>query len=73
MTYSTVSQFGTERGPSRFFKAVREFVSAWAEASAAYTLYRELSPKSPSTLAAKGLRREDVARYAMDLPKLPRA
>jgi hypothetical protein len=72
VTYTTVSQLHTERRPSRFFKAVSEFVSAWAEASAAYAVYRELAPKSRSALAAKGLRREDIGRHALDLPKLPR-
>jgi hypothetical protein len=70
VTYATFTNFN-ERRPSRFFKSFSDFVSAWAEASAAYATYRELAPKSRSALAARGLRREDIGRYALDLPKLP--
>ncbi|KAA0682399.1 hypothetical protein [Roseomonas genomospecies 6] len=72
MAYTTASHIDHDGLLSRVVKGVREFVSAWFEASAAYTAYRELSALSRAELAARGLRREDAGRVAMDLPTLIR-
>lgn len=72
MAYTTASHIDHDGFLSGIVKGVREFVSAWLEASAAYTVYRELSVLSRGDLAARDLRREDIGRVAMDLPKLMR-
>ena len=72
MAYITSSHGGTERASSGIVQAISEFVSAWMEASAAYATYSALSTKSNAQLAARGLRREDLARSALDLPALMR-
>lgn len=72
MAYTTASHADHDGMVSRVAKAVSEFVSAWFEASAAYAVYKELSVASRSELAARGLRRQDVARFSMDLPTLMR-
>jgi hypothetical protein len=68
----TASQLGTERAPSGLLQAIRAFVSAWRQASAAYAAYNALSTKSNAQLAARGLRRADLARSALGLPALLR-
>ncbi|MGQ9372097.1 hypothetical protein [Azospirillum sp. ST 5-10] len=72
MSFATFSHHGTERASSRILHAIQEFVTAWAETSAAYVAYRELARKSPSDLAERGLHRDELARRAMELPRLPR-
>ena len=77
MAYTNASQFGTQgdtqgNATSGVLGAISEFVRAWIDTSAAHTAYRELSGLSNAKLAARGLRREDVARTAMDLPALRR-
>ena len=72
MAYITSSHLDTDRAPSGLLKTISEFVSAWMEASAAYATYSALSTKSNAQLAARGLRREDLARSALDLPALMR-
>jgi hypothetical protein len=71
MVYLASSNIGSERARSSVFKTILQniatFVSAWAETSAAFTVYRELSGKSNAQLAARGLRREDIGRAAMKL------
>ena len=72
MTYSDFSLPGSERRPFRLFQAVSEFISAWVETSAAYVAYSEMSKLSNAKLAARGMRREDISRRAMNLPELLR-
>ena len=72
MAYITTSHIDSERSSSGILQAISEFVSAWMEASAAYAAYSALSTKSNAQLAARGLRREDIARSALDLPTLMR-
>ncbi|WP_207461037.1 hypothetical protein [Azospirillum sp. SYSU D00513] len=72
MAYLTSSHLDTDGTSSGILKAISEFVSAWVEASAAYATYSALSTKSNAQLAARGLRRQDIARSAMDLPALIR-
>ena len=57
MAYTTASHIGIEPTSSGFVQAIREFVSAWMETSAAYAAYSALSTKSNAQLAARGLRR----------------
>ena len=72
MAYTTASHIDTERASSGIVQAISAFVSAWMESSAAYAAYSALSTKSDAQLASRGLRREDIARSAMDLPALMR-
>ncbi|WP_207460949.1 hypothetical protein [Azospirillum sp. SYSU D00513] len=72
MAYITSSHFDTDSTSSGLLKTISEFVSAWMEASAAYAAYSALSTKSNTQLAARGLRRQDIARSAMGLPALVR-
>ncbi|TWA86901.1 hypothetical protein FBY14_11197 [Azospirillum brasilense] len=72
MAYTTASHTDHDGLLSGIARGVREFVSAWFEASAAYTVYCELSALSRAELAARDLRREDIGRVAMDLPTLMR-
>ena len=51
---------------------LQKFFDTWAETTAAYAAYRELRVKAPGDLAHQGLRRCEVARRAMGLPRLPR-
>lgn len=72
MTTLTASHIGHESAPSRLLHAVRDFFTAWSEATAAYAVYQELSAMSRTDLAARGLRRQDIARSALNLPELMR-
>lgn len=72
MTTLTASHIGHSAAPSRLLGAVRDFFTAWGEATAAYAVYQELSAMSRTDLAARGLRRQDIGRSAMNLPELMR-
>lgn len=68
MTYFTASHIETDRTQGGIAQAVTAFITAWFETSAAYTACKALSTLSNSELAARGLRREDLGRVALDLP-----